>query len=260
MKNKYNLAARAALFALALTAAFAFTTTALAVSPTAYGPGGTHGGGGTLPATTLWYNGDFDNINGLANGQNTGFTAAVYDDFHVTGGPAWLVNGVFTNNLLSSAAGITMANWEIRTGVSEGNPGVLLFSGTNGATVTATGRSGFGLIEYTVQVSGLSLLLPTGTTYWLSVQPIGNNSQISYNSSTVGLNCVGTPCGNNDNAFFNSASFGFNFHTTTDPQFGPGNIDFSDGVIGTVVPEPATVALLTCGLGALLIAVRRRRA
>jgi hypothetical protein len=136
----------------------------------------------------------------------------------------------------------------------------LLFSGTNGATVTATGRSGFGLIEYTVQVSGLSLLLPTGTTYWLSVQPIGNNSQISYNSSTVGLNCVGTPCGNNDNAFFNSASFGFNFHTTTDPQFGPGNIDFSDGVIGTVVPEPATVALLTCGLGALLIAVRRRRA
>ena len=36
-----------------------------------------------------------------------------------------------------------------------------------------------------------------------------------------------------------------------------GNLE--GAVIGTVVPEPATVALLTCGVGALLIAVRRRR-
>ncbi len=241
MKNKYNLAARAALLALALTAAFVLNTTAVAQAP----PG------------SLWYNGDFDNVNGLANGENTGFTAAVYDDFNVTG-PGWNVNAVFTNNLLSTAAGITTANWEIRTGVSEGNPGVLLFSGLNApVTVTPTGRSGFGLTEYTVEVTGLSVVLPLGT-YWLSVQPIGNGSQVSYNSSTVGVNCVGTPCGNNDNAFFNSTTFGYNFHTTTDPAFGPGNIDFSDGVIGTVIPEPTTMALLTCGVGALLIAVRRR--
>ena len=50
-KNKYNVAARAALFALALTAAFALNTTAIAQAP----PG------------SLWYNGDFNGVNGLAN-------------------------------------------------------------------------------------------------------------------------------------------------------------------------------------------------
>jgi hypothetical protein len=256
MKNKYNLAARAAVVALVLTATFVFTTSASAASYSAYGPGGVNTAGGHLPDSTLWYNGDFDGVNGLANGQNTGFTAAVYDDFNVTG-PGWNVNAAFTNDLLTTAAGITTANWEIRSGVSEGNGGTLLFSGLNApVTVTPTGRSGFGLTEYTVQVNGLSVTLGAGT-YWISVQPIGNGSQISYNSSTIGANCIGTPCGNNDNAFINSASFGFNFHTTTDPQFAPGNIDFSDGVIGTVVPEPATWALL--GLGTLLVAVRRRR-
>jgi len=192
---------------------------------------------GTAGPVLLWYNGDFDNVNGLANGQNTGFNAAVYDNFNVTDAGGWDITALFTNNLLTTAAGITTANWEIRTGVSEGNAGTLLFSALNApATVTATGRSGFGLTEYTVKVTGLSVHLdplPAGQFYWISVQPIGDGSEVSYNSSTIGVNCVGTPCGNDDNAFFNSSDFGYFYHTTTDPAFAPGNIDFSDGVIGT---------------------------
>jgi hypothetical protein len=249
VKNRYNLARRGTLVALALTAPFAFGVTVKAQAP----PG------------SLWYNGDFDSDpdtrNALANGNNTGFTAAVYDDFNVTGGQ-WLVTGVFSNNLLNTNAGFTTANWEIRSGVSEGNPGTLVASGLNApVVVTPTGRSWpqTGLIEYTFTVAGLAVTLNPGT-YWLNVQPNGNGSQISYNSSTMGANCVGTPCGNDMNAFIDSITFGYNFHTTADPIFGPGNVDFSDGVIGTVVPEPATVALLTCGLGALVVANRRRRA
>jgi hypothetical protein len=68
---------------------------------------------------------------------------------------------------------------------------------------------------------------------------------------------VGTPCGNNMNAFFNSTFFGANFTSTANEQQ---PYDFSMGVIGNVIPEPATVGLLICGAGALLIAVRRRRA
>ena len=68
----------------------------------------------------------------------------------------------------------------------------------------------------------------------------------------MGTNCVGTPCGNDMNAFFNSTEFGAFFQ-------GGQPYDFSNGVIGTVVPEPATVALVTCGVGALLIAFRHRR-
>ena len=78
----------------------------------------------------------------------------------------------------------------------------------------------------------------------------------SFTSDTSGAGCIGTPCGNNGNAFFDSNFFGANYQPTGQ-QGQPGG--FSMGVIGTVVPEPATVALLTCGVGLLLIALRRRR-
>jgi len=65
---------RAALLALALTAALALTTTAIAQAP----PG------------SLWYNGDYNGVNALANERNTLVTqAAVYDDFNVTATTGW---------------------------------------------------------------------------------------------------------------------------------------------------------------------------
>ena len=69
MKNRCQVAGRAALLALALTAALVLNTTAIAQAP----PG------------SLWYNGDFNGVNGLANERNTVVSqAAVYDDFNVT--------------------------------------------------------------------------------------------------------------------------------------------------------------------------------
>jgi hypothetical protein len=239
MKNKYNFAARAALFALAVTAAFALNTTAVAQAP----PG------------SLWYNGDFDGVNALANERNTLIAqAAVYDDFIVTG--LWHITAIFSDNLLNTV--VTGADWEIRTGISEGNGGTLVASGTTSSpTVTATGRSGFGYNEFMVEVTGLSLNLAPGA-YWLNVTPVGNGTGRSFNTTTSGTNCVGTPCGNDDNAFWNSTSFGAGFRHIDDTVC-TGCHDFSNGVIGSVIPEPATVALLTCGVGALLIVVRRRR-
>jgi hypothetical protein len=239
MKNKYNFTARAALFVLALTAAF--TLNAIAQAP----PG------------SLWYNGDFNGVNGLANERNTTVAqAGVYDDFIIPTGQMWHITGVFSDNLASTVIG--GADWEIRSLVSEGNSGTLQ-GGTqnNPAAVSLTGRSAFGFNEYQVLVSGLNLTLGPGT-YWLNVTPVGNGTGRSFNSTTSGTNCVGTPCGNNMNAFFNSTSFGYFFTSTGNPALGQPS-DFSNGVIGTIVPEPATVALLTCGVGALLIAVRRRR-
>ena len=225
------------LSALFVTAAFVLNTTAIAQAP----PG------------SLWYNGDFNGVNGVANERNTLVTqAAVYDDFNVTAPLGWNVTAVFSDNLLNTI--VTGADWEIRTGVSEGNGGTLIASGTtNSPVVTPTGRSGFGYTEYMVEVTGLNVFLPTlpsGQHYWLNVTPVGNGTGRSFNSTTSGANCVGSPCGNDMNAFFNSNGLAY---------FTPLPYDFSDGVIGTVVPEPATVALLTCGLGALLIALRRRR-
>jgi hypothetical protein len=242
MKNKYNFAA---LFVLALTAALALNTTAIAQAP----PG------------SLWYNGDWNFTGGLANERNTGVTqAAVYDDFDVTAPLGWHVTAVFSDDLTDLGTVITGADWEIRTGVSEENAGTLIASGTtNSPLVTPTGR-GLQLTEYMVEVTGLNVflpMLPSGQYYWLNVTPVGNGTGRSFNSKTSGTNCVGTPCGNDDNSFFNSTFFGANFDHASNWVGYPA--DFSDGVIGTVVPEPAPLALLTCGVGALLIAFRRRR-
>jgi len=164
------------------------------------------------------------------------------------------VTALFSDNL--SFTNITAADWEIRTGISEGNAGTLVASGTtNSPVVTDTLRGGFGFPEYMVEVTGLNVFLTPGM-YWLNVTPVGNGSSRSFNSTTSGTNCVGTPCGNDQNAFFNSTFFGAYF-TSTANESQP--YDYSMGVIGTVVPEPATVTLLTCGMGALLIAFHRRR-
>ncbi|HWY77024.1 MAG TPA: PEP-CTERM sorting domain-containing protein [Verrucomicrobiae bacterium] len=239
MKNKYNVAA---LFALALAAALVLNTSVCAQAP----PG------------SLWYNGDWNLVNGLANERNTVVSqAAVYDDFNVTAPLGWEVTAVFSDNALNTV--VTAADWEIRTGISEGNAGTLVASGTtNSPVVTLTGRGGIGFLEYMVEVTGLNIflpMLPSGQHYWLNVTPADNGGGRSFNSTTSGAHCVGTPCGNDQNAFFNSTFFGTYF-TSTANESQP--YDYSNGVIGTVVPEPATVALLTCGLGALLIALRRR--
>ena len=184
------------------------------------------------PPGSLWYNGDFDGVDGLTNEQDTfasGFSH-IFDDFNVPDETGWDVSSVFSDNLAST--NITSATWEIHQGVSAGNGGTVVASGmTLTPEVTPTGRSGFGFTEFKVTVNGLNVHLAPGT-YWLNVTPVDQlDGQRSFDSTTSGANCIGTPCGDNQNAFWNSNFFGFNWTSTGNQGF---PYDFSMGVNGTV--------------------------
>ena len=62
-------------------------------------------------SSVLWYNGDFNDVNGLANEQNTLVTqAAVYDNFVVTDPAGWDITSVFSDNPLNTT--VTGAAWK----------------------------------------------------------------------------------------------------------------------------------------------------
>jgi hypothetical protein len=219
-----------------------WTSTSLPPTPPAYC---------RLPGSgCLFYGGDFDssnaNANGLANESDLAVNdARTYTPFTVPAGRVWTVTGAFGNHLSSvTVIDPPQANWEIRTGVSSGNGGVLLSSGTASAVYHATGRSGFGLTEYTVRVPiSPSVVLASGT-YWVTVIPQctnPNNSQcgsaryfLSDVTDVPPPNGKGHEPGND--SFFDSTYFGFSFAPTWGSSgvcAGLGCNRFSAGIIGT---------------------------
>lgn len=204
----------------------------------------------------LWYNGDFDGVNGLSNEINTSVAHSnVYDDFLVDGF-GWDIDTVWSNNLMDFGE-VTQALWEIRRGIAPGNGGTLIASGTNYATQVATGRSGFGFTEYAIEVTGLNISLLPGT-YWLTVAPVGFGSGRSFVSSTSGANAIGTPAGNNENAFIDSGIY--NFASLSEWGW---DYDFSMGIRGDerdyIIPEPASMSLLILGILGFGLARGKRR-
>lgn len=212
---------------------------------------------GSASAATLWYNGDFDGVNGGNISGMAGFDSRIYDDFQVNGS-GWNVDGAFMQIVSSIApANLTTWSWEIRQGMSTGNGGSVVASGTSSLLVTATGGSAFGRPEYKVSVSGLNVNLSAGH-YWLGGKIGGTDtSNDIYLETTGGANFVGFQ-GNNDNSFWDSTSFGFAYNNASD-GLGSAPADFVMGVTGTeVVPEPASMCALGFGIAGI-IAKRRKK-
>lgn len=239
---------------LTLLSLFALLFGALAYAGTLPCEGGA-GSASTFNIPCYFYGGDFGpNDYGLANendatvGGNP-YGAATYQNF-VTNGVT--VAGLFTNNLSSITP--TSGYWEIRSGVSEGNGGTLIASGTEtGANFlnTATGRNGYGYDEYTDAVRLSNPVTLAAGTYWFATVPICTTCDgRSFNSTTEGLNSVGTQI--TDQQYFNSQYFGANFTNSLNEDSRDGI--FSSGVLANV-PEPGSLLLfgtsILSGIGVL---------
>jgi hypothetical protein len=100
----------------------------------------------------VWFNGGFDNRNGLASERNTQVSdARTYEDFSLPSGYNQ-VTGLLGQFYLSAVLVNAPVYWEIRQGVAAGTGGTLIASGTqSGATYTAIG-SGFGFTIYEIRM------------------------------------------------------------------------------------------------------------
>jgi hypothetical protein len=227
-------------------------------------------------AATLWYNGDLDNRDAWSNqtaSVATGVDSLVYDNFIVPAGQKWTITSAWSNdveNPFFTSPRVSSVAWQIRTGVSAGNGGTVVASGTatgSNATEAADGTSAvfapFSANQETITAKGLSVVLNPGT-YWISVAPVttGADDSFFYVSSTSGLNAVGTPPGNDGNSYDNSVADSNNYASLSNLE-GGGNWDYSLGVAGTfvVTPEPSSMAMMLAasfGLPALGFCRRKR--
>jgi hypothetical protein len=217
---------------------------------------------GNPAGNCLFYGGDFlfDPLsstiaNALANettllAPGSPYGAATWVPFTVPAGEKWEVTGLFTNNLAlygvldQGTQPTSVAYWSINEGIFSGSGGTIVDSSTSPATSTPTGRAAFGLSEYTVQVTGLSITLRAGS-YWMIVVPICTNTANPYCDgvffetdveyiNTTPTNAVGQ-AETMDASFFDSPIFGLSFNPTNGPLgacAGSGCDAFSAGVLG----------------------------
>jgi uncharacterized protein (TIGR03382 family) len=217
-------------------------------------------GSAMATGNTIFYGGNFDGTNGGAAQQDAFISSAIYDDVNIPAGPAQIITGYGSENLMTAAGqaqqGIRL--WvEVRQGVSEGNGGAVIIAGHELAVTSRqnTGRSGFGLTEQQFLAADAAGDVLAPGTYHLAVSLVDPdaNGQMGFVSVTSGANGVGGPL-NNNNSFWNSSTFGFNY-TDSQNVLGAGNGDLAYILQGKDIPAPGAIALL--GLAGL--AARRRR-
>ena len=154
-------------------------------------------------------------------------SSSTYGAVSIPTGANASVTGILVNVLATAAFDPFTATYDIRQGVSEGNGGTEVSSGSGAVAVAATGRNAFGYQEYTVTVTFSSVTLVPGE-YWFNVTPQCTNTldgsctvfrQFSSNT-TQETNAVNGAWQPDNEIFWNSVYFGETWANWCDSSIG----------------------------------------
>lgn len=249
---KTTLFAAALVVALTLSAAAAQKkppmSQHLAGNPSAAGPFSPEGIPPALCDPCIFYGGDLNpsdiNAAGLSD-ENTLLIpgSSTYGNYNVVTGVT--VTGIVFNVQADANFDPVTASYDVRSGVSEGNGGTSLASGTVSASVAATGRNFLGLNEYSVAVQLATPLVLTPGAYWFNVTPTCTNGAqdgscsagrfFVSNTTQRTNNVVGGDQGQHQ-MYLNSSFFGFSWANWCDSAIGLNKsqcLELSFGLMGT---------------------------
>ncbi|RYG45057.1 PEP-CTERM sorting domain-containing protein [bacterium] len=194
-------------------------------------------------AQTSFYGGDADLVDGMSSYATN---CLAFDDFSF-GSTATVTD--LSGNFLYNGSNLQGLYYEIRSGMSAGNGGTLVASGTIAASKVDTDADAFGFNIFTISGSVSGVTLAAGA-YHLGLAALDSVSG-AYLATTSGANGYGSPI-HNGNSFSYRPDAGAFYSDSV------GYYDYSIGVNTQAVPEPASLAAL--GLGGLALLRRRKSA
>jgi len=187
-----------------------------------------------LCSPCLFYGGDLNTSSSNAAGMSDENTllivggSSTYGAVNIPAGVTANVYGILVNVQADANFDPLTASYDIRTGVSEGNGGTSIASGSGAAVVQATGRNFLGLNEYTVAVSWATPVALTTGEYWINATPNCTNTldgscyafrQFASNTTSLanGVHAGWQPL---ESMFLNSSFFGFTWANWCDSSLG----------------------------------------
>jgi len=203
-----------------------------------------------LCSPCLFYGGDLDTSSSNAAGMSDENTllilggSSTYGELDIPAGTTVTVKGLLFNIQASAAFDPLTGSYDIRTGVSEGDGGSSIASGSANISVAQTGNNFLGLYEYSVAVVFPPVTLASGA-YWVNVTPNCTNPLDGscslfrqFVSNTTGrANALHESWQPEHEMFLNSGYFGFTWANWCDSSLGfnPSQCGYlSYGVMGGV--------------------------
>jgi hypothetical protein len=197
-----------------------------------------------------FYGGDLDTSSANAAGMSDENTLLIlggsgtYSNLVIPAGTTVTAKGLLFNVQASAAFDPKTASYDIRTGVSEGNGGTSIASGTTNIQVAQTGNNFLGLWEYSVVVVFPPVTLTSGA-YWVNVTPNCTNTldgscgvfRMFVSNTTSRTNALHESWQPAHEMFLNSSFFGFTWANWCDSSLGFNTVQcgyMSYGVLGGV--------------------------